>query len=584
MRSATFLALHLLLAGGVSIAAEPPSVSPPFGERVEVEVVNVDVVVTDESGRRVTDLVKEDFVLEVDGRPTPIEYFALPALARGGASQPGPPALPRPAGSPDLADVFVFVDQSALELKASSRILAEIREFARRRSGGAERIMLAAFVEDLRILSPPTADWARIEKAFDELEALRGRGSLLASERSQLERDVRNFGRVQMPAPTGSPEEVVEVLAIRGAKMQALDRDRLESEIQRFGERELDRQMRALAALRIWIGGLVALEGRKTVIFASTGYSSQPAEFLTQLLHPKLDKAPRRGAQAAPSLQTMKMKMLVEFERLVREAQNARVAFYTVSPRQGPPVQASAEFGIIKGKDPTAPPPRDVALVEMASSLTRISQATGGASLVLDDGLGERLETVRDDGAAAYSLGFATEATAGAVDHAIEVRVNRPGLALRHRESFRRRTQAERAEEALVAALTLDATANDLGLVLELGSPEPLDEKSPEKRVPILVRIPLGLISLVPSGDAHEGRLAARVAVQNEQRNIQLGESGPIRISVPEADLERALGSFWAYRAEVLLSPGRHRLAVVVADEASGVVSTVTQTLDIPPK
>ena len=55
---------------------------PAFGERVEVEVVNVDVVVTDASGRRITDLIREDFRLEVDGKVVPIDYFAPPGAPR----------------------------------------------------------------------------------------------------------------------------------------------------------------------------------------------------------------------------------------------------------------------------------------------------------------------------------------------------------------------------------------------------------------------------------------------------------------------------------------------------------------------
>ena len=67
---------------------------PAFGERVEVEVVNVDVVVTDASGRRITDLIREDFRLEVDGKAVPIDYFAPPGAprprpARGHRRSPG---------------------------------------------------------------------------------------------------------------------------------------------------------------------------------------------------------------------------------------------------------------------------------------------------------------------------------------------------------------------------------------------------------------------------------------------------------------------------------------------------------------
>lgn len=103
--------------------------------------------------------------------------------------------------------------------------------------------------------------------------------------------------------------------------------------------------------------------------------------------------------------------------------------------------------------------------------------------------------------------------------------------------------------------------------------------------MPILVRIPLALVSLVPdgsAGDRRAARLTARVAVLNEAQHIRLGEGAPIAISIPGADLEKALGSFWAYRAEVLVGRGRQRVAVVVSDEMGGTVSTLVATVDRP--
>ncbi|MEO8198296.1 MAG: hypothetical protein ABI689_16375, partial [Thermoanaerobaculia bacterium] len=65
------LALFALVVAGPAAAQGD---SPSFGERVDVEVVNVDVVVTDRSGARITDLLREDFRIEVDGKPVPIDY------------------------------------------------------------------------------------------------------------------------------------------------------------------------------------------------------------------------------------------------------------------------------------------------------------------------------------------------------------------------------------------------------------------------------------------------------------------------------------------------------------------------------
>src|SRR2546430_10860098 len=70
--SRVFSALLLALPTGLLSAQQPPT----FTEEVEVRVMDVDVTVTDKSGRPVPDLKREDFTVKVDGKPVPIDYFA----------------------------------------------------------------------------------------------------------------------------------------------------------------------------------------------------------------------------------------------------------------------------------------------------------------------------------------------------------------------------------------------------------------------------------------------------------------------------------------------------------------------------
>jgi len=66
-------ALLLSLIPFVARAQERP---PTFTEEVEVRVMDLDVVVTDKSGRPVTDLTRDDFTVRLGGRPVPLDYFA----------------------------------------------------------------------------------------------------------------------------------------------------------------------------------------------------------------------------------------------------------------------------------------------------------------------------------------------------------------------------------------------------------------------------------------------------------------------------------------------------------------------------
>src|SRR5579872_5622537 len=74
---------------------QDPQTAPDLRIRVSVDLVQIDVTVTDARGAHVPGLNKEDFELFLDGNPQPITnfgYVALPAAAR--------PVQPRPAEPP----------------------------------------------------------------------------------------------------------------------------------------------------------------------------------------------------------------------------------------------------------------------------------------------------------------------------------------------------------------------------------------------------------------------------------------------------------------------------------------------------
>ena len=82
MRSLTVAALFLLLAAPTLLAQQPPANEPvpqqQFGEKVEVNAVLLDTVVTDAKGNQILGLTKDDFLVTEDGKEQPIDsidYF-----------------------------------------------------------------------------------------------------------------------------------------------------------------------------------------------------------------------------------------------------------------------------------------------------------------------------------------------------------------------------------------------------------------------------------------------------------------------------------------------------------------------------
>lgn len=573
MRTVRRLLPALLLCAPLELQAQQ---SAEFGERVEVEVVSVDVVITDRDGNLVRGLSREDFTIEVDGRPVEIDYFSPP---RGLAAEAGTAAAPtgapaEPGGVP--SNLLVFLDQSALDIRSSDLVLAQLREFVLARASAGDRVLIAAFADNLRILAPGTSDPAAIEAALADLEKIRGRGTRLAAERSALEREIRLKGQGRTtPGSTSTP----------------VDAAMLDAEIRRFADEDVDRQRRLMEALAHWIGTFAAMEGRKSLLLATPGFAANPSSYLAELSDQQQRTLDPTGQARRGSLQTVDLNVYTDYERLLVKAQDARIAVYTLVPPVAPPGSNSVEFGTT-GPGSTAPPPRDQGLIEAASSLARLSDATGGRSFSIDEALGDRLDLVADDAASAYSLGFTTGPEAGTKLHAIAVRVRPEGLVLRHREAFRRETKAERIEEALAAAASIGIVDLSFTLTLEPGPVAPSPREKKAQLLPLAVRIPLSAITLAPEAAKKrssaagprnfEGRFAVRFAVRDSTGDLHFGKASSVTVTIPEADLARARESAWVHRGEIDLKPGSQRVAVIVVDEASGIFATTEKQVEIP--
>ncbi len=549
-----------------------------------VEVVEVDVVVTDRDGRRVTGLAPEDFALLIDRKPVPIEYFTTP---RGGkAVAPRAPAEassslapfatakgPAPE-APSRERLVLYIDQSALDPWVRRSALRELREFVHRAAAQGALVTVAAFESSLRLFGAPSSDPAAIEAMLAEVEKLPLSHTLAAAERIFLEREVRNLGQ-----PTGLSTE-------RGSgdannlrvPFRVTEAARLEREIPLWAEQEIDHQRRSIAALRQLVTSLAALEGRKAVVFVTAGVTTEPADFLLRLL------AQQRLARLSPNprLAALSAQMAQEFEATVKDAQNAQMAFYTVAPAVAPVFQNSAEFAST-GPDTVTPAPVDVAVVDRASSVVRVAAATGGQTFIVGPDLDRRLQVVEEDADAVYSLGFTTGPEAGTGDHRIEVRLGRSGLAVRHRESFRRRLPGERAEQALYAAATFGIETNPWPIALECGAATPTPGGGAGWTVPLAIRVPLRSVALLPAAGGYRGKVSFRVALQDPKGKLRVGERTVVPLRVLSADFERALDESWGHRAEMRLSPGPQRIAVLAVDELSGAYSVSTALLDVRP-
>src|SRR4051812_25342663 len=175
-----FLSCALALGSGFVLAQQKtpprPQEEPVFGASVDVRVVNVEVVVTDKAGNRVSGLKPSDFRLNVDGKQVPVDYFSE---ILGGQSVAAPPVAGEPApavpavepGRPVGTSYLVFIDDYfPIEIRRNEVLKSLKNDLGR--LGPEDRMAIIAYDGGrLSLVSTWSQSQAELAGAFDKAMA-----------------------------------------------------------------------------------------------------------------------------------------------------------------------------------------------------------------------------------------------------------------------------------------------------------------------------------------------------------------------------------------------------------------------------
>jgi VWFA-related protein len=308
LRFSLVLAVMLACFGAVSAMPAAPNSPeddaeriPVVGDVIDVRVVNVEIVATDEKGNRLRGLSPADFRLLVDGKEVPIEFFTEVEEGKTVASAPVAPAAgsdavptPLPPSEEVGRSYLVFVDDSFAVGKPRDVVLDRLDKDLGMLQAQDRMAVLAFDGYRIDVLSPWTSDKAALAAA---LSAARGRAStgnrLLAQDRN-MQSDVDYTLNAALEAGLTAGEADKEFLEALGKRVNPEART------------QLGRTAHALAgALR----GFEAPPGRKVMLLLSGGWSLQVAP---QLFVPLIRSANQLGYTiypvdvASPTPETLK--------------------------------------------------------------------------------------------------------------------------------------------------------------------------------------------------------------------------------------------------------------------------------------
>ena len=212
--------------------------------------------------------------------------------------------------------------------------------------------------------------------------------------------------------------------------------------------------------------------------------------------------------------------------------------------------------------------------LEERGALEYLASHTGGVWLMAKKGVETRFKELANDFRTFYSLGYRPPHSADGKFHEIRVRVRREGVRVRHRDGYQAKSADERATELALAALLLDSAPNPLAVRLEAGAQQ--EEKEGVFRVPIMVKIPIPLLALLPQQGLHVAQLSVFIVTQDDRGRTSAVQKREIPIRIPPEKLEAARRQVAGFPITLALRSGAQRVAIGVRDDYAAARSAVS--------
>ncbi len=558
------LAVCLLLLSAGSALAQKPSAPPQvvdqdLGEVVNVNVVNLDVYVTDKSGKRIQGLTMDDFEILENGKKMAItNFYAVeggkakmigdePVPAASVTAKPGPPGLPgqtEPLPEDQRLRLIVYIDNFNLHPFNRNRVMKELRAFLGQKLNRNDQVMLVSYDRSLHVRRTFTSDPGLVNDALVELEKVSGHAVHHDSERRDVLRNIED--------------------SRSAAEAQGHARS--------YAQSAFNDVSFSIDALKEMVTSLAGMPGRKAILYVSDGLPMIAGQDVYYAVQSKY------GEQTTGLTESMQFDTSRRITELTATANANRVTFYTID------AAGLRSYSSISAENQTAGQGVYVDSIQISNlqaPLQMLAEKTGGVAIINANQVGSHLDKLAQDFGTYYSLGYAPPHYGDGRYYKIDVKLKQKqkGYQIRHREGYRDKSPDSRMTDGTLAALNFPFEDNPFGVEIEFGRGEQKD--GGHFLVPVVVKIPLGKVVLVPREQSHEARLRLYIAAMDEKGGVSDVQQVQLPISIPAADLQGAMGKHYAYSVNLLMRRGDQKVAVGVRDDVAGESSFVARTLRV---
>jgi VWFA-related protein len=321
--------------------------------------------------------------------------------------------------------------------------------------------------------------------------------------------------------------------------------------------------LRALARV---VESLAGIEGRKTILYVSDGAAMHPGEDMFLVLEKLCGAASVFQAQD----------LAAEFRRLSRLANANGVTidsletaglrgFSGASAEENPlPIDPMARINLDSAK-----------AADAQQLLFNLASETGGRAALNGNDLRTDLARIAADLRSYYSLGYTPERSGDGRVPAIEVKVKRDGLRVRHRKTYTDLPREERLAARVQTALLHGIVDNPLRAGLDLVSSQPAGRG--QHLVVLRLRLPVKQLVLLSQGGTWTGQLTLWIGARDAAGRIAPVQSVRVPVRIPAAAGKEQLGRTFAYDLRMRMAErGEQTVAVGIQDDLGHTTSFIT--------
>ncbi len=500
-------------------------------EKLDVRAVNLEVVVVDKDGNRVSGLGPEDFRLKVGKREMPIKYFseikdgvALDISDRSDVA--GAPAAPEGATVP--THYLVFIDD-VFSFPFDRDLVLERLEEQFKNLGPDDQVAMVSYNGRRTRMH---GDWTGPDGLKAMFAQARETGATGLAGQVQL-RTLLAAGTRRNPeaAIVGTPRaDGLDALPAPGVPISP---NSIQGADGQFVGQLFERELRNMAmAMNSTLRSFAEPTGRKVALLLSGGWPSAPNRTFG-------------GSLGAPS-------GLLAMSSVCDTANLLGFTLYPIDVPGRRATNVGAEQRTIIG-----------AVSEFATheTLGVMAERTGGRAL-LDTARLAPGSKVIEDTRSYYWLGFRPDRKGNDKQHKVRIEVLKPGLKVRARRDYKDRSRDTEMTMATEGALVFDRVPGSKPLEVRLGTPKVTKKRT---RVPAELVIPMDDVVMLPARGGYAAKLELRVAVEDDRGDRNSIDPIPVVLSgkaLPQP------GQHAIYEVQLELRARPQRLVLTLHDPA----------------